>query len=213
MLDQLISEYHLHPIVDHFTIALLAFGVAAEFLAAAATLGLRGGTGWLSPWSQKLRTTALVLITGGASAAILSYYTGDIEADRLWDSMSPAAQQILSSTDASGQYLSHAVLGQYLMYAFLILALWRVWIELSPRVARWRIAFLITAGVAVGALLYQGKTGGELVYEHGVGISRASGTSQHDAGLAAVGSDQDKRHEALAAPAPRERLPSHSVKR
>ena len=125
----LISTYHLHPIVDHFTIALLAFGVAAEFLAAAAILLSRGGTGWLSVWSQKLRSTSLLLMIGGASAAVLSYFTGDSEADRLWDSMSPAAQQILSSTDGAGQYLSHAVLGQYLMYAFLILAAWRVLIE------------------------------------------------------------------------------------
>jgi uncharacterized membrane protein len=186
MLDQLISEYHLHPIVDHFTIALLAFGAAAEFLAAAATLLSRGGTGWLSVWSQKLRTTSLLLMTGGAGAAILSYFTGDIEADRLWDSMSPAAQQILSSTDGARQYLSHAVLGQYLMYAFLILAAWRVLIEFSARLARWRIAFLIAAAVAVGALLYQGKTGGELVYEHGVGMARAQASSQEDAGIPTV---------------------------
>jgi uncharacterized membrane protein len=174
--DQLISAYHLHPIVDHFTIALLACGVAAEFLAFAAARSSRSATGWLAAWSQKLRSTSLVLMIGGASAAVGSYFTGDIEADRLWDSMSPAAQRILSSPDGAGQYLSHAVLGQYLMYAFLVVAMWRVMIELSPRVARWRIAFLITAGVAVGALLYQGKTGGELVYEHGVGMTRASGT-------------------------------------
>jgi uncharacterized membrane protein len=198
MLDQLISEYHLHPIVDHFTIALLAFGVAAEFLAAAATLLSRGGTGWLPEWSQKLRSTSLLLMIGGAIAAMLSYFTGDIEADRLWDSMPPAAQQILSSTDGAGQYLSHAVLGQYLMYAFLILAVWRVLLELSPRLARWRIAFLITAGIAAGALLYQGKTGGELVYEHGVGMTRAAASSQPDAGLATVDSDRGRQHEVSA---------------
>ena len=89
MLDHLISEYHLHPIVDHFTIALLAVGIAAEFLAAAATILSRGGTGWLCAWSQKLRSTSLLLMIGGAIAAVLSYFTGDIEADRLWDTMSP----------------------------------------------------------------------------------------------------------------------------
>jgi len=36
---------------------------------------------------------------GGAAATVLSYFTGDMEADRLWDTMSPAAQQILASTD------------------------------------------------------------------------------------------------------------------
>jgi len=30
----------------------------------------------------------------------------------------------------------------------------------------------IAAMVAAGALVYQGKTGGELVYEHGVGMAR-----------------------------------------
>jgi uncharacterized membrane protein len=38
MSAQLVSTYHLHPIVDHFTIALLTFGIAAEILAAAAIL-------------------------------------------------------------------------------------------------------------------------------------------------------------------------------
>jgi uncharacterized membrane protein len=213
MFDHLVSEYHLHPIVDHFTIALLAVGVAAELLAAAAILISRGGTGWLSVWSQKLRSTSLMLMTGGAIAAVLSYFPGDSEADRLWDSMSPAAQHILLSTDEAGQYLSHAVLGQYLMYAFLILAAWRVLIEFSPRLTRWRIAFLITAGVAVGALLYQGKTGGELVYDHGVGMTRASASSQQDAGIAAVDSDQGVQHEASAGLAPSKNLPPDTGKR
>jgi hypothetical protein len=127
--------------------------------------------------------------------------------------MSPAAQQILSSTDGAAQYLSHAVLGQYLMYAFLSLAVWRVLIEWSPRIARWRIAFLVAAGVAVGALLYQGKTGGELVYEQGVGITRAPGASQRDTDLAVTHSDQGERREALADSAPRKSLPPDSAKR
>jgi uncharacterized membrane protein len=32
----------------------------------------------------------------------------------------------------------------------------------------------MVAVVAAGALLYQGKTGGELVYEHGAGVSSAT---------------------------------------
>jgi hypothetical protein len=38
MSAQLVSTYHLHPIVDRFTIASLTFGIAAEILAAAAIL-------------------------------------------------------------------------------------------------------------------------------------------------------------------------------
>jgi uncharacterized membrane protein len=207
MLAELTSRYHLHPIVDHFTIALLAFGIAAELLAAAAILISRGSTSWLPAWSEKLRSTSLLLMIGGAGAAVLSYFTGDIEAERLWDTMSPAAQQILAPTDGTGRYLSHAALGQYLMSGFLIFAVWRVLIEFSQRLARWRIAFLIVATVAVGALLYQGKTGGELVYEYGVGKTGASGSSQQDAGTATVDSHQGVQHEASAGSAPPENLP------
>ena len=177
MFAQLVSTYHLHPIVDHFTIALLAFGIAAEILAAAAILLSRDPTGVASVMGPKLRATSLILMIGGAGASVLSYFTGDAEADRLWDTMSPAAQQILASSNGGAAYLSHAVLGQYLMYAFLILAAWRVMLELSRRFERTRIAFLMIAVVAMGALLYQGKTGGELVYEHGTGVSSAKVSS------------------------------------
>jgi uncharacterized membrane protein len=169
MFAQLVKTYHLHPIVDHFTIALLTFGVAAELLSAAAILLSRGQTKVLSAWGQKLRSTSLLLMIGGAAASVLSYFSGDAEADRLWDTMSPAAQQILLSSNGP-DYLSHAVLGQRLMYAFLILAAWRVMLELSNRLRRTRVVFLFATIVAAGALLYQGKTGGELVYEHGAGM-------------------------------------------
>ena len=177
MFAHLVSTYHLHPIVDHFTIALLTFGIAAEIFATAAILLSRDRVNSVSAWSQKLRSTSLLLMIGGAVASVLSYFTGDEEADRLWDTMSPAAQEILLSTNGP-DYLSHAILGHRLMYAFLILAAWRVMLELSKRLERTRIAFLIVAIVAAGALLYQGKTGGELVYEHGVGMARGTVNAQ-----------------------------------
>jgi uncharacterized membrane protein len=179
MFAQLVSTYHLHPIVDHFTIALLTFGIAAEIFAAAAVLLSRGRTGVLSDWGQKLRATALLLMIAGAAASVLSYFTGDAEADRLWDTMSPAAQQILAASNGAPDYLSHAVLGHYLMYAFLVLAAWRMMLELSSRLERTRIVFLAVAIVAAGALLYQGKTGGELVYDHGVGASSVAAQAGH----------------------------------
>ena len=108
MFAQLVGTYHLHPIVDHFTIALLTFGVAAELLSAAAILLSRGRMGFLAGWGRKLRSTSLFLMIGGAGASVLSYFSGDAEADRLWDTTSPAAQQILLSSNGP-DYLSHAV--------------------------------------------------------------------------------------------------------
>src|SRR5271155_1740448 len=100
MFAQLVSTYHLHPIVDHFTIALLTFGIAAELLAAAAILLSRGRPGVALSCGQKLRSASLTLMIGGAGASVLSYFSGDAEADRLWDTMSPAAQQILASSNS-----------------------------------------------------------------------------------------------------------------
>jgi len=177
MFAQLVSAYHLHPIVDHFTIALLTFGIVAEMLAAVVIL-LRGDqAGVVSGWGQKLRSAALLLIVAGAVASVLSYLSGDEEADRLWDTMSPAAQQILVSSNGP-DYLSHAVLGQRLMYVFLVLAAWRMMLELWKRLESTRIVFLIVSMIAAAALLYQGKTGGELVYEHGVGTARKTVNAQ-----------------------------------
>jgi uncharacterized membrane protein len=91
--------------------------------------------------------------------------------------MSPAAQEILLSFNGP-DYLSHVILGHRLKYAVLILAAWRVMLELSKRLERTRIAFLIVVIVAAGALLYQGRTGGELVYEHSVGMERRTVNAQ-----------------------------------
>jgi uncharacterized membrane protein len=177
MFAQLVSAYHLHPIVDHFTIALLTFGIVAEMLAAVVILLCGDQAGVVSGWGQKLRSAALLLIVAGAVASVLSYLSGDEEADRLWDTMSPAAQQILVSSNGP-DYLSHAVLGQRLMYVFLVLAAWRMMLELWKRLESTRIVFLIASMIAAAALLYQGKTGGELVYEHGVGTARMTVNAQ-----------------------------------
>ena len=177
MFAQLVSAYHLHPIVDHFTIALLTFGIVAEMLAAVVILLCGDQAGVVSGWGQKLRSAALLLIVAGAVASVLSYLSGDEEADRLWDTMSPAAQQILVSSNGP-DYLSHAVLGQRLMYVFLVLAAWRMMLELWKRLESTRIVFLIVSMIAAAALLYQGKTGGELVYEHGVGTARMTVNAQ-----------------------------------
>src|SRR6202035_3805476 len=131
---------------------------------------------WLSDRSKslaglaaRLRGAALVLIVPGAIAAVFSRLTGESEAERVWDAISPAALQILFSDTGSATFLSHAVLGTYLMYAFIALGTWRVLLEVQKQLKRTRLVYLVVAMVALSALLYQGKTGGELVYDHAVG--------------------------------------------
>jgi len=75
------------------------------------------------------------------------------------------------------------VLGTYLMYAFVALAGWRVALEIWAKLKRTRLVYLALAMVAVCALLYQGKTGGELVYDHAVGTTHADITPQRSVNL------------------------------
>jgi uncharacterized membrane protein len=127
---------------------------------------------------DRLSGAALVLLIPGAISAIFSRITGESEAERVWDTISPAAQKILFSDTGSAPFLSHAVLGTYLMYAFVALAAWRVLLEIWAKLKRTQLVYFAVAIVAVCALLYQGKTGGELVYDHAVGTSHADIASQ-----------------------------------
>ena len=176
-MEILIAKYHLHPIIDHFTIALLATGVLADVVGYIIASFVRNRSRHINSLAERLSGAAPVLLIPGAISAILSRLTGESEAERVWDTISPAAQQILFSDEGSARFLSHAVLGSYLMYVFATLAAWRVLLEIWPKLKRTQPVYLAVAIFALCALLYQGKTGGELVYNHGAGITQAQTTS------------------------------------
>src|SRR5437764_671253 len=145
-MDILIAKYHLHPVIDHFTIALCSIGVLADILGYLVGATIGGRCPRARELSESLNKAALVLLIPGAVSAILSRLTGESEAERIWDSISPAAQQILLS-DGRGWFLSHAVLGTLLMYALLAVAIWRLLLERSPMVARTRSGYCVIAVV------------------------------------------------------------------
>jgi uncharacterized membrane protein len=173
-MNTIIARYHLHPIVDHFTIALCATGVLADTIAYLISATPGDANACARSFSVRLGKTAVVLLVAGAVSAIFSRFTGESEAERVWDSISPAAQQILFSDTGARSFLSHAVLGTYLMYALLAMAIWRLLLEMWSKIARTQASYLVLAIVVLCALLYQGKTGGELVYDHGVGTITTS---------------------------------------
>jgi uncharacterized membrane protein len=182
-METLIAKYHLHPIIDHFTIALLGIGVLADVAGYAIVALLGNRSPRARRFGDRLSGAALVLLIPGAISAIFSRITGESEAERVWDTISPAAQKILFSDTGSAPFLSHAVLGTYLMYAFVALAGWRVLLEMWAKLRRTQLVYLAVAVVAVCALLYQGKTGGELVYDHAVGTTRADTSAQRAVNL------------------------------
>ena len=89
----------LHPIVDHFSIALLIVAVLIDLVASAA------------PTRIWLRYTAVLLMILGAIAAGASFFTGDMEADRIWNALGQPAREVLHRHDASRRvsrdYLRH----------------------------------------------------------------------------------------------------------
>jgi uncharacterized membrane protein len=138
----------LHPVADHFTVALLMVGVLIDLIAS------------LFPLRAWLRYMALTLMVLGALAAGSSYATGDMEAGRIWNALSDPAKAVLHR---------HAFLAEIAAIVFGVLALWRVLIEGIGVFAKTRPVYLIVALIAVGGLGYVGHLGGVLVYTYGAG--------------------------------------------
>ncbi len=162
--EKLLGGMQLHPVADHYTVALLTVAVIIDLIAS------------LFPLRAWLRSTALTLMILGALAAAASYATGDMEADRIRDMvMSPEAKQYFKG---SVHFLGHGELGYYLMLVFAGLALWRLLTAMFSFMAGTRDFYLLVALISVGFLFYQGHTGGELVYRYGVGTGpMASGAT------------------------------------
>ncbi len=145
-----LQPYQLHPVVDHFSVALLFVAVLIDLVASAA------------PNRIWLRYTALTLMILGALAAGGSFATGDMEADRIWNALGQPAREVLKR---------HSELGEYLAITFGILALWRILIQAFGFMAGSRAIYLIVAVLAIATLGYSAHLGGELVYDYGAGTA------------------------------------------
>ncbi len=145
-----LQPYQLHPVVDHFSVALLFVAVLIDLIASTA------------PNRVWLRYTAVLLMILGALSAGASFATGDMEADRIWNALGQPAKDVLKT---------HAELGEYLAIGFGILALWRLLIQSFGFVAGTRPIYLIVALAVIGVFGYQAHLGGVLVYDYGAGTA------------------------------------------
>jgi uncharacterized membrane protein len=149
VVNELIA-WQLHPVVDHFSIALVIIAVAVDLVAS------------LLPSRLWIRYTAVTLIVLGAIAVAGSNLTGGWEANKVWDQVTGPAKDVLKR---------HAQLGDILPWAIGGLALIRLGIQFLGFLGGLRPIYLVLAIVAVGAIIYQGHEGGELVYTYGVGTA------------------------------------------
>jgi uncharacterized membrane protein len=145
-----LQPFQLHPQADHFSVALLIVAVLIDLLAS------------LAPTRIWLRYTALLLMILGAIAAGASFFTGDMEADRIWNALGQPARDVLKT---------HAQLGEYLAIAFGVLTVWRILIQVAGFMAGSRGIYLIVAIIAIIILGYQSHLGGVLVYDYGAGTA------------------------------------------
>lgn len=145
-----LQTWHVHPVADHFTVALLTVGVLLDL------------TGSVLPSFRWLRYAALTLMILGAISAAASWESGGWEAHRVHKLLSGDAKELLHD---------HAELGDWLIWIFAILALWRIGVESIGFLAAWRGIYLIAAVIAAGLLGYQGYLGGQMVYDYGVGTA------------------------------------------
>ncbi|HVC43805.1 MAG TPA: DUF2231 domain-containing protein [Candidatus Binataceae bacterium] len=146
----LLQPLHLHPIIDHFTVALIVVGVLVDLV------------GSLLPSRIWIRYMAVSLMVLGAIASAGSNLTGGWEADRMWKDVTGPAKDVLKI---------HAELGDWLPWVFLGLALWRLGVQFFNFMAGTRPIYLMVAVVGLIAVLFQGYKGGELVYDYGVGTA------------------------------------------
>ena len=144
------KTWQLHPFVDHFTVALILIGIAVDLIASLFATRL-----WL-------RYMALTLMILGAAGAWGSNVTGGWEAERVWEAVSGPGKDILKR---------HAELGDYLPWVFVALALWRIGVQFTGFIASSRPIYLAVAVLAGAAIIYQGRLGGELVYDYGIGTA------------------------------------------
>jgi uncharacterized membrane protein len=156
-----LKAWQLHPVADHFTIAILIVAVLVD---------LTGSVITTRTW---IRYMALTLMILGAIAAWSSMFTGGWEAHRLAKEITGPAKEVLHR---------HAELGEALAWVFAALALWRIGVQFFGFMSGSRGLYLVIAVLAIVALGYQGHEGGVLVYDYGVGTALMAKSASSPAG-------------------------------
>lgn len=144
----------LHPAIVHFPIALV---LAGALLAVVSVFR----PGWVAP-----RFTAIILGLG-ALGAVAATWTGDEDEDRA-ENAGQKAEQVLEEHEEWGERSRNmALLGALAAVASAASQ------KCSARV--FRSASMLTAVISLGAsccVIEAGHYGGQLVYQHGVGVSQ-----------------------------------------
>ena len=138
----------LHPIVDHFLIALPVVILLLELMNLIMKKKAVGGVSFF-----------LIVLTVLAAAG--AYLTGLTDGKEAYPALADAAKTALSE---------HKLLGTYLLLGSGVLLLLKLLAMTGNKILKGLYVLALIAFVAV--LFKQGKEGGELVYEHGLNVEQ-----------------------------------------
>ncbi|MGC8915676.1 MAG: DUF2231 domain-containing protein [Thermoanaerobaculum sp.] len=142
----------VHPAVVHFVVALTLVAVLFELLT----------------WHPKLRhlnAAVPLLLALAALSGVAAVLSGEAAHD---EAVIPQAAKALME--------QHEELGEKVMVGLIVLAVLRLVLWRLERFALWvRVLWLVFFLALAGAVAYNGKLGGELVFRYGVGTAPTLG--------------------------------------
>ena len=137
----------LHPVVDHFVIALPIIVLLLEIVNLLMKKRALGVTSFF-----------LLLLTVVISAA--AYLTGSVDGKEAFPLLSEVAQHELQA---------HKLLGTYVMLASAVVLFFKFFSVVLQR-GLMKALYLLILVLFIAVMLKQGKDGGELVYKYGVNV-------------------------------------------
>ncbi len=145
----------IHPMVVHFTIAILYLAVLAEIIA------------YFRRKDAFYERAGFILLGLGVLATIAAGVAGSIS--ETYDRITPAVAAMLAT---------HRFYGELTGVLFLIAWVIRLVTRYRKSPARVSLIALLISLVALGFLSYVGYLGGTMVYDHGLGIA-VKGLGRH----------------------------------
>jgi uncharacterized membrane protein/Spy/CpxP family protein refolding chaperone len=164
--------YLWHPIFVHFTLALLSVSVLL-FVAARLTGDIE--------WRRRLVAGAELNLWGGAALTVLTVIFGWLAFD-----------SVPHEDSAHGDMEIHRTLALLTFGWFAVLALFSAWHRRQVRYPS--IPFLAAMAIGLGGLLLTGMRGGELVFEHGLGVAQAMAPESPAVAVQGAAHPEDNHH-------------------
>ena len=138
----------LHPPIVHFAIALTIIGIIFDILGFALK-------------KESLKYAGFWVFIIGIVAVWGAMLSGEAAEELV--------EKFVENTKVEEIFETHEELGKILPWIFTGLGLFRVYLYIKEN-SKLMIIYLILAFIGIGLIGYQGKLGGKMVYEHGVGV-------------------------------------------